>query len=78
MKQFADSNVIAAARRGNDLAVQALAQSGFGDTSRQGAVAEIALEVAEELFAEFSEEAGVVCEPFGEPHELEDLFEEAA
>lgn len=75
--QFADSNVIAAARRGNDLARQALVQSGFGDTSRQGAVAEIALEVAEELFEEFSLEAGVVCEPLAEPHEL-DFFEEAA
>lgn len=75
MKQFADSNVVAAARRGNDLALQALTQSGFGDTSRQGAVAEVALEVAEELFAEFSEEAGVVCEPLAEPTELDSVLE---
>jgi hypothetical protein len=66
MKQFTDSNVIAAAHRGNDLAQQALDQSGYGETAQQGDVAEIALGVAEELFAEFSDEAGIVCEPFGD------------
>lgn len=76
MKQFADSNVVAAAARGNELARQALTQSGFYDTSLQGPVAQIAVDVAEELFEEFSDEAGVVCEPFADPHEL--ALEDAA
>ena len=75
MKQFADTNVVLAASRGNELAVAALEQAGVGQTGTLG-VQSVALDVAEELFVEFSEEAGIVCEPGDELPEI-DLHDES-
>jgi hypothetical protein len=64
-----DSNVLLAARRGNELAKQALDQSGY-TTVRSPAMGAVALDVAEELFAEFSDEAGVACQACPQPFEI--------
>ena len=53
MKTFADSNVVAAAAAGNELAQAALDQSGAAMTGTPEMTA-IAVDVAEELFEEFT------------------------
>jgi len=55
MKLLVDSNVVAAAAAGNELAQEALDQSGAAMTGTPEMLA-VALDVAEELFEEFTAE----------------------